>query len=292
MEASSAVLRQSTVVTGEGWLSGRRGRVKKGVVSVPGGRFVDDGHLRYYVSCGGKKKEEKKKRAKLVKGLEKDLSALYSIGFGVEPEHGLTGEIQTKMFSEAAEVLLKQLKQLRVEEEEMKRKRKEEKAAKKAAKKMMMMKEKEDDDSESSCSSGSECCSATMELKSPETLIPRKEVACSIISNLVIEEKQTGPMNKIEVCMGGKCKRSGAMQLLEEIDKKVGVEGAVVGCKCMGKCRDAPNVRVLKKDGNEEETLKQGGILCILVLGWRMWVLLCPTFLWRRRIWLSHQLSF
>lgn len=73
--------------------------VRKGIVSVPGRRFVDDGHLRYYVSCGGKKKDEKKKKAKLVKGLEKDLSALYSIGFGVEHEHGLTGEIQNKMFS-------------------------------------------------------------------------------------------------------------------------------------------------------------------------------------------------
>lgn len=152
--------------------------------------------------------------------------------------------------------MLKQLKQLRVEDEEMKRKRKEEKAVKKAAKKMMMMKEKEDDDSESSCSSGSDCCSATMELKNLETLMPRNESNNSI-SNLVIEEKQAGLMNKIEVCMGGKCKRSGAMQLLEEIDKKVGVEGAVVGCKCMGKCRDGPNVRVLKKDGGEEEILKQ-----------------------------------
>lgn len=234
--------------------------MRKGVVSVPGGRFVDDGHLRYYVSCGGKKEE--KKRAKLVKGLEKDLSALYSIGFGVEPEHGLTGEIQSKMFSEAADVLLKQLKQLRLEEKEMKRKRKEEKAEKKAAKKkmmMMMMTTMEDDDSESSCSSAPECCSAIMGLKSPETLMPRKEASNSdSVRNLVIDEKQTGPMNKIEVCMGGKCKRSGAMQLLEEIDKKVGIEGAVVGCKCMGKCGDGPNVRVLKKDGDEEETLKQG----------------------------------
>ena len=50
---------------------------------------------------------------------------------------------------------------------------------------------------------------------------------------------------RIEVCMGGKCKRSGAAALLEEFEKVVGVEGgAVVACKCMGKCKTAPNVRV------------------------------------------------
>lgn len=51
---------------------------------------------------------------------------------------------------------------------------------------------------------------------------------------------------KIEVCMGGKCKKSGAAVLLGELQRLVGVEGAVSGCKCMGKCRDGPNVRILK----------------------------------------------
>lgn len=50
---------------------------------------------------------------------------------------------------------------------------------------------------------------------------------------------------KIEVCMGGKCKKSGAGTLLEEFQKVVGIEGAVSGCKCMGKCRDGPNIKVL-----------------------------------------------
>ncbi|KAI3466712.1 hypothetical protein Pfo_023375 [Paulownia fortunei] len=50
---------------------------------------------------------------------------------------------------------------------------------------------------------------------------------------------------KIEVCMGGKCKKSGAAGLLEEFQRVVGIEGAVSGCKCMGKCRDGPNVKVL-----------------------------------------------
>ncbi|PSR97838.1 Ubiquitin-associated protein like [Actinidia chinensis var. chinensis] len=49
---------------------------------------------------------------------------------------------------------------------------------------------------------------------------------------------------KIGVCMGGKCKKSGAAALLEEFQRVLGVEGAVQ-CKCMGKCRNAPNVRIL-----------------------------------------------
>ncbi|GFZ13821.1 hypothetical protein Acr_24g0000110 [Actinidia rufa] len=49
---------------------------------------------------------------------------------------------------------------------------------------------------------------------------------------------------KIGVCMGGKCKKSGAAALLEEFQRLLGVEGAVE-CKCMGKCRNAPNVRIL-----------------------------------------------
>ncbi|KAE8681685.1 Pyridoxal phosphate (PLP)-dependent transferases superfamily protein isoform 1 [Hibiscus syriacus] len=49
---------------------------------------------------------------------------------------------------------------------------------------------------------------------------------------------------KIEICMGGKCKKLGADALLEEFEKKVGAEGTIVACKCMGKCRTAPNVRV------------------------------------------------
>ncbi|KAL3827910.1 hypothetical protein ACJIZ3_016712 [Penstemon smallii] len=52
---------------------------------------------------------------------------------------------------------------------------------------------------------------------------------------------------KIEVCMGGKCRKTGAGALLEEFQRVVGIEGAVSGCKCMGKCRDGPNVRVLNE---------------------------------------------
>lgn len=49
---------------------------------------------------------------------------------------------------------------------------------------------------------------------------------------------------RIEVCMGGKCKRLGAGALLEEFQRVAGIEAAVSGCKCMGKCKVGPNVKV------------------------------------------------
>lgn len=32
--------------------------------------------------------------------------------------------------------------------------------------------------------------------------------------------------------------------MLEEFERQMSGEGAVVGCKCMGKCKNGPNVRV------------------------------------------------
>lgn len=49
---------------------------------------------------------------------------------------------------------------------------------------------------------------------------------------------------RVEICMGGKCKKLGAGALLEEFQRKLGSEGAVMGCKCMGKCKSGPNLRV------------------------------------------------
>ncbi|KAF3629888.1 putative cytosolic purine 5'-nucleotidase-like [Capsicum annuum] len=49
---------------------------------------------------------------------------------------------------------------------------------------------------------------------------------------------------RIEVCMGGKCKKQGAGAILDELQRAVGLEAAVSGCKCMGKCKVGPNVRL------------------------------------------------
>ncbi|XP_022757718.1 diacylglycerol O-acyltransferase 3, cytosolic-like [Durio zibethinus] len=67
--------------------------------------------------------------------------------------------------------------------------------------------------------------------------------------NSLVEGAST---KKIEICMGGKCKKLGAAALLEEFESKVGAEGTVVTCKCMGKCKTAPNVRVLNSPSGTE----------------------------------------
>jgi diacylglycerol O-acyltransferase 3, plant len=69
---------------------------------------------------------------------------------------------------------------------------------------------------------------------------PASAPPCASIAAAV--EKPTA--TRIEVCMGGKCKKSGSPSLLQELEKKVGMGGAVVGCKCLGKCGLGPNVRL------------------------------------------------
>lgn len=65
--------------------------------------FADKGHMNYYFEptrCGGEEKEKEKKamkkKAKVLKSLSKNLNMFSSIGFGLDPESGLVGEIQTK----------------------------------------------------------------------------------------------------------------------------------------------------------------------------------------------------
>ncbi|XP_068663529.1 diacylglycerol O-acyltransferase 3 [Aristolochia californica] len=297
--------------------------------------FADEDHLRYYGSpiCGGKKekkdKESKsiKKKLKLLKGLSKDLSAFSGIGFGLEENAGMVGEVKGKLIEEAAEVLISQLQQLKAQEKEMKRKRKAEKAART---KIAMS----DTDTSSSESSDSECgavvdmnrlrsevqAKPVSEAEAKESLaeppiceaenIPLKtkvdQLEAMLLNDrpaeeshvdqflkggvlaeakidhpLAIQDQASTPIpklpsnqdmsgmknvssecnpccgNRIEVCMGGKCKKSGAPLLLEEFEKKVGVTVEVVGCKCMGKCRNGPNVRVMDhSNGQEEDSVK------------------------------------
>ncbi|EXB75649.1 hypothetical protein L484_026126 [Morus notabilis] len=74
---------------------------------------------------------------------------------------------------------------------------------------------------------------------------------------------------RVDVCMGNKCKKSGSVALMEEFARQMGGEGAVVGCKCMGKCRSAPNVRVVNSTRVEGatdvcvRTAKNGNPLCL-----------------------------
>ena len=86
---------------------------------------------------------------------------------------------------------------------------------------------------------GSECCSSN-DFKDDH-------------SNSLVEGAST---KKIEICMGGKCKKLGAAALLEEFERKVGAEGTVVACKCMGKCKTAPNVKVFNSPSGTEAKSK------------------------------------
>ncbi|KAM0008026.1 putative diacylglycerol O-acyltransferase [Helianthus debilis subsp. tardiflorus] len=247
-------------------------------VCVVAGEYSDKGHLKYYegtrMAVKEKEKDEMvlkkkdmKKKLKLLKGLSKNLNTFSEMGFCLDQDDGdgLGQQVKGKMISEATEVLLGQLQKLKQDKMEYKRMKKEEKAKKK-----MMTKTKTDckDSSSSSSESSSESdcdnvvnmrqlktvptsttnthqetTSAVQVLEKAENLVAETAV-CKIGSS--VNEADCG--KKIEVCMGGKCKKSGAAMLLENFQAAVGGEATVVGCKCMGKCRDGPNVKVHSED--------------------------------------------
>ncbi|EOA37355.1 hypothetical protein CARUB_v10011099mg [Capsella rubella] len=325
MEVSGAVLRQIPFVSGsvaDGRYSGLRlvsefsgntgtvgFRTRKVRGIVCNSEFADKGHVSYYIEptrCGEEKEKEKmkvmekekkalKKKAKVLKSLSKNLDMFSSLGFGLDPEAGLVGEIQTKTISEATEILVKQLEQLKAEEKLLKKQRKEEKAKAKAMKKMTEMDSESSSSSESSdsdCDKGKvvdmssfrnkakpsleplqpEATVATL-LKTQETVLPNKleedATSCNNIREALQIALQTStvfpsvanpgqtlkaveavglPLKRVEVCMGGKCKKLGGALLLDEFQRAMtGFEGSAVACKCMGKCRDGPNVRVVNE---------------------------------------------
>ncbi|PON93189.1 Thioredoxin-like fold containing protein [Trema orientale] len=265
--------------------------------------FADMGHIEYYYKvgqsqsqsprCGGSTggKRKMKKNKDKVKEELKFLKALSSSN-NFSPFAGMDHQVQANLVSEAADVLLKQLEEIRAQEEELKRKRKQEKTELKAARMASMI-----DDSESSSSSSSESsessdseCGEVVDMNQPRSepvsqpvhdhdLQQTQEVAklmqslpSSLSTNSTDQElnrrrgcecggpssnsscgtSSVGYVNggglgskRVEVCMGNKCRKSGGATLMEEFERVMGAEGAVVGCKCMGKCKSGPNVRVL-----------------------------------------------
>ncbi|KAF3337461.1 hypothetical protein FCM35_KLT18048 [Carex littledalei] len=262
MEISGAALQRSSIgsvhgrllfgLSGGGALWSATARVRVPARATGGAVFCDEGHLQYYEE---KRSKQDQKRTKLIKTLKKDLSELYSIGFGVPAD-------QSDKITDATKQLLEQLNQIKVEEKEMKKKKKEEK---KAACKMVC----EDSSSSSSESSESDCeepqilqlsdlkTTTTATISAPNSIspvplplslpvplpLPASAPSTALRQTILVEDVTPG---KIEVCMGGKCKKAGSMDLLCEFENKVGGEGGavVVGCKCMGKCKEGPNVRV------------------------------------------------
>ncbi|KAK0580427.1 hypothetical protein LWI29_001912 [Acer saccharum] len=242
-------------------------------------RFSDSGHQQYYVSSrsGTKKKEKErsseiksvKNKLKLIERLSSDLSSFSLVANDKETGNNLMDESK---ILDAVELLQAQLQQLRTEQKDLKKKMEEEKAL------IKQSKCKSDSSSSSSSSESSDSESrevidmsrlrsnngeAQKVLQVPPlaSLVPQDKTE-EVVPNQVLSLQNPGESccgssngcsnsindatssKRIEICMGGKCKKSGAEALLEEFQSKVGAEGAVLGCKCMGKCKTAPNLRV------------------------------------------------
>ncbi|TQD83135.1 hypothetical protein C1H46_031297 [Malus baccata] len=91
-----------------------------------------------------------------------------------------------------------------------------------------------------------ECCNGTSTSCSSSGIIGVDDTLSSSVVGVSAK--------RIEVCMGNKCKKSGGGALLKEFERQMAVEGTVVGCKCMGKCKNGPNVRVSSTiDGIQSE---------------------------------------
>ncbi|CAH9085307.1 unnamed protein product [Cuscuta europaea] len=219
--------------------------------------FEDESHLGYYSSRG------RGIRSGAVKKEDKNFSTdLSSIGFGLDFAESLDllHHQQQTTISGGAETLLSHLKKLKAKGKEKER--------------CGQYDSSSSSSSSSSESSDSECegignmnrrrkCdnAIVQRFTTPESkpvvvldsqqpmLLP---VSIHPLSNPINDEcpscSEMGSrtMKKFEVCMGGKCKKSGAQAILEELqDAVVGVpDVAVCGCKCMGKCKVGPNVRL------------------------------------------------
>ncbi|KNA10232.1 hypothetical protein SOVF_145620 [Spinacia oleracea] len=236
-----------------------------------------------------------KKRMKLLKGLVKDLSTFSDLGFGLgldcdnKDNLDFVADDKSRIISEAAETLLTQLKLLRAEEEQMKNCKSEdcessssssESSDSECDDEVIDMKtvkykvvvgpiESKNEEQPSTTASilqeqstreqpsqnlESNCCNMILDL----TL--NKDAGIQILNPDTVTVNQTKVgKKKIEVCMGGKCKKLGAPALMNEFQRVMGNEGVVEGCKCMGKCKTAPNVRLL----NGNDYLKASNPLCI-----------------------------
>ncbi|OMO64122.1 Thioredoxin-like protein [Corchorus capsularis] len=234
-------------------------------------QFSDSGHVQYYVSpragaAGTKKKEKEKssqmkavkKKLKFIEKLSKDLSMLPQMATGGDIRIGLVAEVK----QEASHVLLRTnaLKSSpalkRPEEEDIEAPRSVTEAATLANSVTEQVNKKLQGPEEM----GAILANSLMEhLESSPQIqvrVPSSSECCSSSNGFRINDES----KKIEICMGGKCKKLGAAALLEEFERKVGAEATVVSCKCMGKCRSAPNVRVKNSASGMEALRSNVGI--------------------------------
>ncbi|XP_075509059.1 diacylglycerol O-acyltransferase 3-like [Primulina tabacum] len=215
----------------------------------------------------GPMKMKMKKQMKLLKGLSRDLYAFSQMGFGLDSnlDQDLLHQVKGTTISETADLLLEQLEKLRAEKQLEKKRRQEHKKQMRNSLNLVEM------SSSSSESSSDSECGEVIDMKGLKLAQPKQEeealppvlqnyspispstfaaseatlpTEITSLENSLKATLETECSSKLEVCMGGKCKKSGAEAVLDEFKKVVGIEGAVSGCKCMGKCKDGPNVRV------------------------------------------------
>ncbi|XP_073132420.1 diacylglycerol O-acyltransferase 3 [Henckelia pumila] len=239
----------------------------------------------------GPMKMKRKKQMKLLKGLSRDLYAFSQMGFGLDSnlDQDLLHQVKGSTISEAADLLLEQLQKIKTEKHlEKKRKQEQKKLAKSCGQMRNNLNLVEMSSSSSESSSDSECGEVIdlkdlklaqpkqeettlppvlqMDTLSPSPMTPSTDTLPTEIASHVNSLKVTSEAecsSKLEVCMGGKCKKSGAVAILDEFKKAVGIEGAVSGCKCMGKCRDGPNVRVMSGEAGDSRSVPSNNPLFI-----------------------------
>ncbi|CAI8610870.1 unnamed protein product [Vicia faba] len=285
MEVSGTVLRQLTYVSGAGTNANRRSFVpRRDVVRVrmsTGFDFRDEGHLQYYQELKNRGPvKSNKKKMKLLKRFSENVSSFPQLGFASDSNQpNLFDHLQQNLITDGGEELLRELEKIRAEKKELKKKMKQEKKkAKLKPSKMKTCDKSESSSSSSSSESSDSDCDKVVDMNTlrgvavdvaskpvdelqlqtiidVEASTPGHHVMdlCSTNDASVVVgfKKETNVVipaaqKRIEVCMGNKCKKSGAAALLQEFEKVVGVEGvgSVVGCKCMGKCKSGPNVRI------------------------------------------------
>lgn len=250
-----------------------------------GSGFHDEGHVQYYQDMKKNTEPviiSNKKKIKLLKRLSKNVSELPQLGFAQDPNlPNLLDQLHQNLVTDGGEQLLRELEKVRAGEKELKKKMKQEKKKAKLKPSKMKTCNKSESSSSESESSDSDCGEVVdmntfrgagvvdvatkpveeLELKPPMLSISEDSTShhhhvmdvcttndASLVTGFKKETNVVIPaaQKRIEVCMGNKCKKSGAAALLQEFEKVVGVEGegVVVGCKCMGKCKTAPNVRI------------------------------------------------
>jgi len=211
-----------------------------------------------------------------------------AVGSGISTVSGM--ECENAAMKKMEKEQMKAMKKMEKEQKAAKKAMKMEKEAKKMAMAALSGCRDEDDSSCSSESSDSECegevvrmsrCAtvAAPQMPSPSAVFPvivpqippslppepsqalEPATAMQVTSISSVAVAETSTTSRIEVCMGGKCKKSGALALLQEFEKTVGTGGAVIGCKCLGKCGLGPNVR-LRSDVSAEGSARRNP-LCI-----------------------------